>query len=151
MSVISDKSSVVFDCACAYALSQTEIYKQEQVEKARKAAERRGRERTSKAAMGGIVCVTRRVEEQKASLLAREEIACFFASIGWLLPFLGRLSTNRLGGEKRKKSERARANNDEVQREKKMMTRGKKSANQIIERIPYFVFISCCCHIDSDG
>jgi hypothetical protein len=58
-------------------------------------------------------------EEQKKHPHLQKEITCFFSSIGWPLPLLGRLSTNRVDRIRKK----TQASNDEVER--KMMTRKK--------------------------
>jgi len=42
-------------------------------------------------------------EQKKKHTHLQEEITCFFSSIGWLLSFLGRLSTNRVGRIRKKK------------------------------------------------
>jgi hypothetical protein len=68
----------------------------------------RGRER--KAAIVKeecIVCYSLMKNNKKKHPHWQEEITCFFTSIGWSLPFLGRLSTNRVGRRRRRRKKKA--------------------------------------------
>jgi hypothetical protein len=83
------------------------IYKQAQVE-------RKKREKGSSSERRGYcVCYSLMKNKKKNTPHLQEEITCFFSSIGWPLPFLGRLSTNRVERIRKKKQ----VSNDEVQRE----------------------------------
>jgi predicted RNA polymerase sigma factor len=82
----------------------------------------------------------------------QEEITCFFTSIGWSLPFLGRLSTNRVGRRRRRRKKKSKQVTMKCgKRERENDDAKKKSTNQIIDRniVLLLLFIFCCCHIDS--
>lgn len=116
------------------------IYKQEQVERRKE----REREKGSSSERRMYCVLVSAGEQKKNTITCKKKITYFFTSIGWPLPFLGRLSTNRVG-RRRKKRKRVtmKCGEREWWREKKINQPNNR------QNIVVLLFIFCCCHIDS--